>query len=67
MFRIAQYMIPYHIHPRYELFLLYRDIGKQEEAMRVITDAMALPIKTYNTEALKMRGEMNKYYNKLNH
>lgn len=67
MFRIAQYMIPSYIRPKYELFLLYRDMGKQEEAMRVIKDAMALPIKTYNTEALKMRGEMNRYYNRFNH
>lgn len=67
IFRIAQYMIPYYIRPRYELFLLYRDIGKQEEVIRVIKDAMALPIKTYNTDALKMRGEMNRYYKEFNH
>lgn len=65
--RTAQYMLPYHIRPKYELFLLYRDIGKQDEAMRIIKDAMAIPIKTYNTSALKMRGEMNRYYNKFHH
>lgn len=65
VFSLASQMTPAYILPRFHLFSLYREIGDEENARRVASEALDMRVKVVNTTVLRARHAMRNYLNQF--
>ncbi|MDE7074188.1 MAG: tetratricopeptide repeat protein, partial [Odoribacter sp.] len=60
---VASRMTPTHILPQYRLFCLWRDTGREEEAVERARYMLAMRVKVVNTSVLRYRHEARQFLN----
>lgn len=63
-YSLASYMIPNRLLPKYELFVLYQEIGDTLLARQVGKNILSMVVKVESTKTLKIKGDVKRYLEK---